>query len=94
MRFLILLCLAAPAALPAAASTDEAWESFRAEVRDGCLAAAASLGTAVVEVNPWGSESHGAALVTLQTEAGEVERRVCIFDKRSKAVELTEPFGG
>lgn len=92
MRLFSLAFLAAAALCgPALASSEEAWETFRTEVRDSCLALAEPLGTAVVEVSPFGSENYGVALVTLETE-GAVERRVCVFDKKTKAVELAEPF--
>ena len=44
-----------------------------------------------VEVSPFGSESYGAAVVTLTGEAG-TDRAVCIVDKATKAAELTAPW--
>ena len=90
----ILLAAAALAApLAATASSEEAWEEFRAEVRDACEAAAdRPEGAEIrVEVNPFGSESYGAAIVTVTQEAGE-DRMVCIFDKETKSAEITAPF--
>ena len=87
---LAVLFSAAPAFVsPAFASSDDAWEEFRAEVHTACAALAEG---AVVEVNPFGSERFGAAIVTVAAGTG-VERMVCIFDKQAKTAEITGPFG-
>ncbi|MDQ1847452.1 hypothetical protein Q9299_04055 [Gemmobacter fulvus] len=79
--------------LPCHASSDEAWEQFRTDVHAACLAALGDTGTAVIEVNPFGSESYGAALVTVSTGTA-AERMVCVFDKQSGKAELTGTFPG
>lgn len=93
MRFPTVVLMLALLPLSAAASTEEAWEEFRAQVRDACAALVqAPEGARVgIEVNPFGSESHGAALVTVGHETGE-DRMICIFDKRAGTAELTAPF--
>jgi hypothetical protein len=48
-------------------------------------------GTVSVEVNPFGSESFGAAIVTVTAEWGS-DRMICIFDKASRKAELTAAF--
>ncbi|WP_232816561.1 hypothetical protein [Paracoccus zhejiangensis] len=76
------------------ASSDEAWEEFRAEVETACTALIPDEGgEAVIEVNPFGSESYGAALIinTLPDGAG-ADRYVCIYDKEAKTAEITAPF--
>ncbi len=75
--------LAAPVA--AGASSPDAWTEFRAEVRAKCLAQAQSqgMGEPEVIVHPFGSESYGIAVL----REGD-DKRICIFDKRTKAVEL------
>lgn len=82
-------------ALPAAAvaSSEEAWTEFRASVEDACRGAVGAPATAsvTIEVNPFGSESYGAALVTVGGQDSQ-DRMICIFDKRSGAVEVTAPF--
>lgn len=77
----------------ALASSEEAWDDFRAAVESACRAAVEAPQTAsvTVEVNPFGSESYGAALVTVGGKDGQ-DRLICIFDKRSGAVEITAPF--
>ena len=46
----------------------------------------------MIEVNPFGSERYGAALVTATLAGGVTSRMICIYDKATKAVELTAPF--
>lgn len=70
-------------------SSDEAWDAFRTAVAQSCrvLVEAPASASVAVEVNPFGSESYGAALVT----AGS-DRMVCIYDKAAGTAELTAPF--
>ena len=44
-------------------------------------------------MNPFGSESYGAAMIitTLPDGAG-ADRFVCIYDKQAKTAEITAPF--
>lgn len=76
-------------AAPAQASSEDAWEAFRIQVRDACLALAEPGSEA--EVNPFGSERYGAAIVSTPVAGGR-ERAVCILDKQSGEAELTAPF--
>ena len=78
-------------ALPAAADSPDAWEAFRAEVGTACTALVTQTGTVTVEVNPFGSESYGAAIVTVSGDRGS-DRMICIFDKSTRKAELTAPF--
>lgn len=70
-------------------SSDEAWREFRAAVERSCRALVQAPGNAEVEVevNAFGSENHGAALVT----AGR-DRMICILEKTTGRAELTAPF--
>lgn len=81
--------------LPLAAwgSSDEAWDDFRASVEESCrsLVQTASDATVTVEVNPFGSESYGAALITVG-QGGTQERMICIYDKQAATAEVTAPF--
>lgn len=88
MRTLIALVVLAS---PALASSEDAWDAFRADVLAKCQSLVPPGVTATVEVNPFGSERFGAAIVTTRGPAGD-ERAVCIYDKRSQAAELTAPF--
>jgi hypothetical protein len=87
-RLAFLLCMLG---LPAAADSAGAWEAFRAEVAAACTALVTQEGTITVDVNPFGSESYGAAIVTVTADWGS-DRMICIFDKASRAAELTAPF--
>ncbi|PZR00079.1 MAG: hypothetical protein DI533_05590 [Cereibacter sphaeroides] len=87
-----LFALAALIASPAFASSDDAWAQFRVDVGAACLALVQGPGTATIEVNNFGSESYGVALVTLTSTEGQ-DRMVCIYDKASKKAELSAAFG-
>ena len=76
-------------ATPVQASSEDAWEAFRVQVRDACLALAEPGSEA--EVNPFGSERYGVAIVTSPVAGGR-GRAVCILDKQCGAAELTAPF--
>lgn len=80
------------AALPAAASSDDAWAAFRTEVDAACRALLTQPGEPQVEVEPFGSQSYGVALITLALPEGGSERYACILDKQSRAAELAGPF--
>jgi hypothetical protein len=76
---------------PALASSGDAWDQFRADLGAACLALVQGQGTATVEVNPFGSDSYGVAVVTLTSGAG-TDRMICVYDKASKTAELSAPF--
>jgi hypothetical protein len=86
-----LATLLAVLALPAAADSPDAWDAFRAEVAAACTALVTTEGTVTVEVNPFGSESYGAAIVTVSADWGS-DRMICIFDKKTRSAELTAAF--
>lgn len=87
LRFsLIAAVTAAALAGPAVASSPDAWDDFRVEVRTACLAAARaqSMKNADVVTHPFGSPSYGVAVL----REGD-DKRICVFNKATKAVELT-----
>ncbi len=90
MRLLIAPLLLLPAT-SAAASTGAAWDAFRQDVRAACRSLAPQEAAVTVEVNPYGSEHYGVAIVTVDTESG-TDRMICIYDKASHAAELSAPF--
>lgn len=77
-------------ALPAYASSDEAWAEFAAEVEAACLDAAQdSIDAPRIVVDPYGSENFGLALVAGKAKGADAHvTKVCVYDKQSKAVEL------
>lgn len=88
MRSLIALAVLAS---PALASSEEAWQAFRADVLTKCHALVPQADRATIEGNPFGSDRFGAAIVTTRVAEG-TERLVCIYDKRDQTAELTAPF--
>lgn len=85
---------AAMVPISAQSSSDAAWDEFRAAVEEACLAAveAPDDATTEIEVNPFGSESFGIALLTVTLAEGGTDRMACIYDKQDKTVEMTAPF--
>ena len=76
---------------PAFAASEDAWETFRADVEAKCLAAAEPLfETAAATVDPFGSESYGLALVRGKAKgAADAEiAAICVYDKQAKTVEI------
>jgi hypothetical protein len=90
MRLLPMAWLVGIATLPALASSPDAWDAFRQEVAAACIAAAAPLiENAAADVDPFGSESYGLALVYGKAKGSDSEvQAICVFDKKTKAVEL------
>jgi hypothetical protein len=89
MRLRILLAALAPSlAAPglALASSPEAWAEFRTEVRARCLAAAQGQGMRRPEVivHPVGTPSYGVAVLR-----EGADKRICVYLKAEKTVELT-----
>lgn len=86
--------LAIVAAGPALSSSEEAWAEFRASVEAECgkLVEAPPDASTEIEVNPFGSESYGAALVTVTLADGSADRMICVYDKQARTAELTAPF--
>ena len=82
-------------ATPALASSDDAWATFRTDVQAACaqMTDVPEGASASYAVNPFGSESYGAALVTVTLKDGTADRMVCIYDKQNKTAEMTAPFG-
>lgn len=84
-----ILAIAALASLAPAigqASSPDAWAAFRADVAAKCLAAAQATGMKAPEVivHPLGTEAYGVAVLR-----EGADKRICIYGKQSKKVELT-----
>ena len=87
-RTCLAAAMIAATALPATASSDAAWEEFRARMKSECQTLAeAELNDVSVRVDPFGSESYGMALVTGHQGETPVQR-ICVMDKQSRKVEL------
>ena len=84
IRKLIALAAALAPLSVAQASSEGAWDAVRAVVRARCVAAAADMKSPQVFVHPWGTETHGLAVLIAGTD-----KRISVYDKHSKSVELT-----
>lgn len=81
-------------ALPVSASSDDAWEEFENDVKQACLSAAGdTIMVGNIQVDPYGSESYGFALMT-GLEPGTMEERVvaCVYAKSSQSAEISGFF--
>ena len=65
-----LVCLVLPRHSPAVASSGMPGSSSAPTVGTACLALVKDQGTVSVEVNPFGTESYGVAIVTLTSDGG------------------------
>ena len=102
IRSILLFTALSSLALPAAASSDDAWKEFVADVQTACLGAAKDMiEDAKVVVDPVGSENYGLAILTgkakLTGKSGGADATVshiCVYDKKTKAVELGSELAG
>lgn len=88
----LAVMIAAALSAPAAASTQQAWEEFRATVEETCQNAAEGLLEAPeIVVDPFGSESYGIAVLTGRDVGGDGDllNVVCVVDKTTGAAELS-----
>ncbi len=75
-------------ATPTLADSPDSWAEFAQNVTKACLALVQDPGVPTIEVSPHGSESYGAALITLTADYG-TDRMICIYDKSTGAAELS-----
>lgn len=89
MSFLVLL--ASTNATVSYASTHEAWEEFRKDVEKTCKAATSDLiENPKVILDPFGSASFGLAIVRGKSTYNKHKLEIiCVYDKKSKAVEIS-----
>ncbi len=73
----------------AQASSEEAWREFREQVELACRALVDQPGVVQIAVSPFGSQSYGAALVTVTAPEGTAEAMICVYDKKTQTAELT-----
>jgi hypothetical protein len=94
----LLLAAFSSLALPAVASSDDAWKEFVADVQTACLGAAKdTIEDAKVVVDPVGSENYGLAVLTGKAKGADADAtisHICVYDKKTKAVELGSEFAG
>ncbi|MES1924259.1 hypothetical protein [Salinisphaera sp. T31B1] len=92
---LFALILAEPVVSTAHASSEAAWESFRADVENRCTAAAQPhLSDIRVRVDPFGSADYGLALIDGVAERAERRSQlICVYDKHDASVQLGTALG-
>ena len=77
--------------VPASASSGDAWQAMRDKLRTGCLSEATAMGLGKVEINvdPFGSQSYGIAVLN-KRGAGRKQNvaYVCVMDKKRGAFEI------
>ncbi|VDC22928.1 hypothetical protein [Pseudogemmobacter humi] len=77
------------------ASSGDAWEEFQQDVERACLAAASGVLSEItgIQVDPYGSETYGFAVV-LGIETGTTSQRIvaCAYDKASQVAEVSGTF--
>ena len=90
---LLAALLLSPLAGPALGDGDASWEAFRAKVETACraLVEAPEGADVAVEVNPFGSESYGVALVRVTASYGP-DLMACVMSKATGEAELTAAF--
>lgn len=96
IRPLVLVAAFSALALPAAASSDDAWKEFVADVQTACLAGAKDMiEDAKAVVDPIGSENYGLAILTGKAKGTDATvSHICVYDKKTKAVELGSELAG
>lgn len=85
------LCLA----VPALASSDDAWAEFAAKVETKCLTAAADmLEKPTIAVDPFGTESYGVAVLTGKPRGADGSvSYFCVMDKKTETAEIGSELG-
>lgn len=91
---LALGLIGALAATPTLASSGDAWEEFAEAVRQTCLSAAVGkIAVSNIQVDPYGSETYGFAVMVGFEQGTTTERiAVCAFDKASQRAEISGLF--
>ncbi len=76
------------------AASGDAWEEFQQEVELACREASKGVITAnVVQVDPYGSESYGfAVLVGPEVGSSALKLVACAYDKASQKAEVSGAF--
>jgi hypothetical protein len=92
VRALLVLVIGLNAILPASASSGDAWQALQQKVRAGCLAKANAmrLGKVDVNVDPFGTQSYGTAILIKRRAPRQASLAyVCVMDKNTGEVEVS-----
>lgn len=77
--------------VPASASSGGAWQAMRDKLHTGCVSRATAMGLRRIEVNvdPFGSQSYGIAILTKRGASRKQNvAYVCVMDKKRGAFEI------
>jgi hypothetical protein len=91
LRAVLVSAIGVGVTLPAAASSEDAWQAMRQKVYTGCLAQAKSmnLGKVDVSVDPFGTQHYGTAILIKRAVSGPSNLAyVCIMDKKMGTFEV------
>ncbi len=92
VRALLVLAIGMSTILPASASSGDAWQAMRQKVRAGCLAKANAmrLGKVDVNVDPFGTQSYGTAILIKRGAPRQASMAyVCVMDKNTGEFEVS-----
>lgn len=76
----------------ASASSGDAWQAMRDRLRTGCASKATAIGLGRIEINvdPFGSQSYGIAIVTKRgADRKQNVSYICIMAKKTGAFEIS-----
>ncbi|OYR16259.1 hypothetical protein [Brucella thiophenivorans] len=87
----VFIALSMQQAIP---SSDDAWDEFRNDVEQSCTKAVSEMMTIEdIKVDPYGSETFGFAIIKgFEKDNKDEQQVVCVFDKKSKMVEISGFF--
>ena len=76
------------------ASSDDAWDDFRHDVKQACTKAADDvMKIDEIKIDPYGSETHGYAIIYGFEQGNKHPQQVvCVYDKKAKTVEISGFF--
>lgn len=86
--FPLALAFALALPMPALASSGDDWEAFRKQVEQTCLGLLEEPGKITIEVDPFGSQTWGVALISVVNDAWSA-RYICVMDKATGAAEIS-----
>ena len=90
-RLAVAACWLTFGVVSVGASNDDAWKAFAADVESRCRTEISKvLRNPKIDVDPFGSPSYGVAIGRGMVIGGKSRKAiVCIFDKKSKMVEIS-----
>lgn len=90
----IIACALVTHTASAHASSPDAWEEFQQDVKSACLRASTGvLRVTSIQVDPYGSESYGFAVIFgVEPNTSKESVLACAYDKQSQTAEISSVF--